>query len=135
LSSEHLKEPLTPSHLLAGRRTLSLPDGCGGGTDINDETFTVSPEDLSARLERLTRALDDYWIQWRDEHLLQLRERSHVTRNVGIPRAPIVGEVIVVHDKHCPHSLWKLGKVTELITRNGSQVRVLWSKSLQMRNQ
>ena len=102
---------------------MSLPDGCGGSTDINDDTFTMNPEDLSARLETLTRALDDYWIQWRDEYLLQLRERSHATRNVGIPQTPIVGKVVVVHDEHCPHSLWKLGRVTELITGNDGQVQ------------
>ena len=41
LSSEDLKEPLTPAHLLAGRCTLSLPDDSGGSTDINDDTFTI----------------------------------------------------------------------------------------------
>ena len=80
----------------------------------------MSPEDLSARLETLMRVLNDYWIQWRNN---QLRERSHVTRNVGIPRTPIVGEVVVVNDEHYPGSLWKFGRVTELITGNDGQVR------------
>jgi len=75
----------------------------------------MSPENLSARLETLTRALDDYWIQWRDEYLLQLRERSHATRNVG-------HQLVEVHDEHCPRSLWKSGRVTELITGNDGQV-------------
>ena len=33
-----------------------------------------------------------------------------------------MGEVVVVYDEHCPHSLWKLGRVTELITGNDGQV-------------
>ena len=123
LSSEDLKEPLTPSHLLAGRRVLSLPDGSGTDTDINDDNFTVGPKDLNSRLQLLTRALDEYWVQWRDDYLLELRERSHTTRNIGVPRSPIVGEVVVVHDEHSPRSQWKLGKVIELMTSNDGQVR------------
>ena len=83
LSSEDLKEPLTPSHLLNGRRVLSLPDGLGTDTDINDVDFSVSSEDLNTRLLHLTRVLDDYWVQWRDEYLLGLRERYNAVNNVG----------------------------------------------------
>jgi len=78
---------------------LSLPDGCGGRTDINGDTFTVSPEDLSARLETLTRALDDYWIQWQDEYLLQLRERSHATRNSKAAAHVVCRPSVLVHCK------------------------------------
>ncbi|XP_065915598.1 uncharacterized protein [Dysidea avara] len=91
LSSEDLTEPLTLSHLLAGRRILSLPDSSGANTDANDEIFVVSSEDLNFRLQHLTRALDYYW--W------------------------------VVHDEHCPRSLWKLGRVTGVIIGNDGQVR------------
>ena len=91
LSSEDLTEPLTLSHLLAGRRILSLPDSSGANTDANDEIFVVSSEDLNFRLQHLTRALDYYWVQWRDECLLVFRERYHTITNVGVPQSPIVG--------------------------------------------
>ena len=78
-------------------------------------TLSLSPEDLSARLETLTRALDDYWIQWRNEYLLQLRKDLML---LGMLE-PIVGEVVVIHDEHNPHRLWKLGRVIELITGSG----------------
>ena len=123
LSSEDLTEPLTPSHLLTGRRVLSLPDSSGANTDVNDETFVVRSEDLNSRLLRLTRALDDYWVQWREEYLLGLRERYNTVNNVGVPRSPVVGEVVVVHDEHYPRSLWKLGRVTDVIASNDGKVR------------
>ena len=34
-----------------------------------------------------------------------------------------MGEVVVVHDEHHPRSLWKLGKVTDVIASNDGQVR------------
>ena len=93
-------------------RVLSLPDGTGATTDIADEDFILSSEDLNARAQSLTRALEDYWIRWREEYLLQLRERYHAADNTGVPRAPILGEVVLVHDENHPRTLWKLGRVT-----------------------
>ena len=42
---------------------------------------------------------------------------------MGVPRSPIV-EVVVVLDEHCPRtcSLWKLGRVTDVIASNDGQV-------------
>ena len=123
LSSEDVEEPLTPSHLLTGHRVLSLPDGTGVTTDGTDDEFLLSSEDLNVRAQNLTRALDDYWIRWREEYLLQLRERHYATDNVGVPRAPIPGEVVVIHDNNHPRTLWKLGRVTKVITGDDGQIR------------
>ena len=123
LSSEDLEEPLTPSHLLTGHRILSLTDGMGATTDVTDEDFVLSSEDFNAKAQRLTRALQDYWIRWREEYLLQLRERYHAADNTGIPRAPILGEVVLVHDENHPRTLWKLGRVTSVITGDDGQIR------------
>ena len=85
LSSENLEEPLTPSHLMIGHRVLSLPDSTRVTTDINDENFALSSEDLNCKAQCLTRALEDSWIRWREEYLLQLRKRYHVADHTGIP--------------------------------------------------
>ena len=50
-------------------------------------------------------------------------ERYHTIRNFGVPRSPILGEVVVVHGEHCPRSLWKLGRVIDVITGNDGQVQ------------
>ena len=87
---------------MTGHRVLSLLDGAGATTDITDEDFVLSSEDLNARAQRLTRALEDYWIRWREEYLLRLREQYHAADNTGIPRAPILGEVVLVHHENPP---------------------------------
>jgi len=46
-------EPLTPSHLLVGRRLLSLPDDLGIVED-DDEEFSVSDNILQKLARRLT---------------------------------------------------------------------------------
>jgi len=60
VSSKYLKEPLTPSHLSAGHRVLSLLDSSGTDTDICDDNFSMSPEDLNSRLQHLTGTLDEH---------------------------------------------------------------------------
>ena len=102
---------------------LKQPDGTGVTTDSTDEDFLLSSEDLNARAQILTGALNDYWIRWREEYLLQLRERHYATDNVGVPRAPIPGEVVVIHDDNHPRTLWKLGRVTDVITGDDVQIR------------
>ena len=41
VSTKDLDEPLTPSHMLSGRRILSLPDGTVATENNTDEDFKV----------------------------------------------------------------------------------------------
>ena len=122
LSSEDLEEPLTPSHLLTGCRILSLPN-VTEAVDSTDELFVVDSHDLNARVQHLTSVLEDYWIRWREEYLLQLRERYSTVDSVGVARSPVPGEVIIVHDENHPRSFWKLGRVTDIIKGDDGHVR------------
>ena len=45
ISSDDLDEPLTPAHLLTGRRLLSLPD-----CQASDDDLDVSPKPLTKRM-------------------------------------------------------------------------------------
>ena len=90
--------------------------------DITDEEFRLTSDDVTIRLQHLTHVLDDYWIRWKNEYLLQLRERYSPVDTVGLPRAPVPGEVVIVHDENHPHSLWKLGKVTDVIKGDENQI-------------
>ena len=58
VSSEDLKEPLTPSHLLTGYHLLCLPDG--SAVYDTDEDFEMTSHDLTIRAQNLTRALDQF---------------------------------------------------------------------------
>ncbi len=55
-----MEEPLTPSHLLVGHRTLSLPDPI---VHIDDPDVYSSdpPEALSRRMCHLTKTLQKFW--------------------------------------------------------------------------
>ena len=94
----------------------------------------MTSQDLHTRIHNLNRILDQFWVRWRDEYLLQLRERYHITDNVGVARVPIPGEVVLVHDENHPHTMWRLGRVSELIVGADGQTRGTHLKSAQMEN-
>ena len=113
LSSSDLEEPLTPSHLLMGRRVLSMPDQLGANVNPDDEDFTTSPSptQLSDRVKRLNSALNHFWTRWRDEYLLD----SSVS----------VGDMVVIHDESLPRGFWKLGRVEEVISGQDGKIRAV----------
>ena len=56
VTSEDLDEPITPSHLLIGRRILSVPDNLCYSDD--DETYEVTRAVLTKRMKYIGRTLD-----------------------------------------------------------------------------
>ena len=96
--SEDLDEPLTPSHLLTGRRLLCLPD----------PPLDVDPDlvELSLRARYLSTVLNHYWQRrWKREYLLELREqhRTSIKNVVGDGKVVAVGD-----DQGLPREFWKL---------------------------
>ena len=122
-SSEDLEEPLTPSHLLTGHRTLGLPNAPVMVDDNSDEDFTVDQRDLHGRVTILKQAIAEFWDRWHNEYLLQLRERYTHTDTVGVPRPPIPGEVVLIHEDNQPRTLWRLGRVKDVIEGSDGQIR------------
>ena len=60
VSADDLDEPLTPSHLLVGRRLMNYPDhllNAGRGLDSDQE----DSHKLNARLKHLNHSLDSFW--------------------------------------------------------------------------
>ena len=56
ISTEYIDEPLTPAHLLTGRRLLSLPD-----RHVKEDDFEVLPEHLTRRMIFLNKIIDQFW--------------------------------------------------------------------------
>ena len=117
VSAEDLEEPLTPSHLLVGRRILNLPDHLGYLYGPDDEEFSVDSVQLTRRMKYLNNTLNHFWNRWRTEYLSELREAHvHSARKNLVTRGSdvSVGDIVIVHDEQLPRGLWKLGRVQEL---------------------
>ena len=70
-SGKDTEEPLTPSHLICGRRLMSLPDS--NTSDTPDYDVDVQPQDLSRRMQHLSNVLNHFSKRWRNEYLIELR--------------------------------------------------------------
>ncbi len=112
VSAGDLEEPLTPSHLIVGRRLLSSTAPC----PEPDEFQPVTADDLTRRARYLNATIDHFWRRWRKEYLVGLREmHSHYKNPPHTPRVA-VGDVVIIHSDDQPRGMWKLGKVEELLT-------------------
>lgn len=120
VSMEDIEEPLTPSHLLTGRRILSLPYHL---CHRSEEDVEVGPEFLTKRARYLNRTLDRFWTRWRKEYLLELREAHRYHRGSTNPTQVSVGDVVVVHSADQPRAFWKLGQIKEVLPGRDGEIR------------
>ena len=78
LYPDDLEEPLTPSHLISGRRLLSLPGTTRSGADNSSTRETVT-----RRARYLQRLIDHLWNRWRREYIPALRESHRLKLDSG----------------------------------------------------
>ena len=106
---EVTEEPLTPSHLVIGRRLNTLPDR----TELSDD------EDCASKLQRKARHLsklkEHFRKRWTKEYLIGLREFHHCGTQGDHDRKIKIGDVVSIHDENLPRRNWRLGEITELI--------------------
>ena len=114
---DEFEEPLTPSHLVIGRRILSMQSK---NYSIN---VPHTQQVLSRRAKFLQRILDHFWNRWRSEYLTQLREQHRGSKRVGPLRKVQVGDVVCIHEKTTPRQLWRLGRVQRLLPGPDGEVR------------
>ena len=119
ISADDLDEPLTPSHLLVGRRLLSYPDHL---TVDHEEDSDVDASPLNTRFRHLNQLLDGFWSRWRKEYLLELREARHHHRSSGEPQLA-EGDIVVVYSDDQPRSFWKLGRIEKVLQGADGQRR------------
>ena len=104
------EEPLTPSHLVNGRRL-----GNNFSEEIND------PIEMN---EQLSKVLDHFWKKWSRGYLLELREIHKLRNNCSSPNRVInIGDIILVQDEKLPRSKWRTGRAKELIYSKDQAVR------------
>ena len=106
---DEFEEPLTSSHLVIGRRILSMPS----------KNYSIdvphTQQALSRRAKFLQSILDHFWNRWRAEYLTQVREQHRCSKRVSSLRKVQVGDVVCIHEKTTPRQLWRLGRVQRLL--------------------
>ena len=123
--SELNGEVLTPSHLVYGRRILTLPDEIVEP----EEAKSGNQGTCSARMRYLSLKLAHYWNRWRKEYLVSLREFHRgktEARNSEIES----GDVVTVFEEGKKRGQWKTGIVEGLVIGKdkvvrGARVRVI----------
>ena len=123
LSSDDVEEPLTPSHLLVGRRILNLPDHLNYHAEDGDDEFEITDETLQRRAKHLSSVLNHFWKRWSKEYLLELRDAHRQKRSTSTSTNIRVGDVVLVHDQDHPRGFWKMARVRKLITGRDGQTR------------
>lgn len=113
------EEPLTPSHLLYGRRITSLPypDEHVDGTETN-----ITHGMANKRSLHVQQIMQHFWTRWRNEYLTSLREFHRHTRKNG--HNVKVGDVVLIHDES-PRNKWPLSVIEELIPGGDGAVRAV----------
>lgn len=110
-------QPLTPSHLVSGRRITVLPHS--RDVDLDPQNI-ITRENISKRARMQQKLIDDFRCRWRREYLTALREHQRISgRNEQTIK---VGDIVMVHDEG-PRLRWKLARVEALIQGNDGRVR------------
>ena len=103
-------EPITPSHLLYGRRIIPLPHCTVEDEEINDPNFQGVSE-LRQRARGQAMVIKHFWSRWKNEYLTALRE-SHKTTGNNAQQIKI-GDVVLVHDDTARVN-WRLAVIESL---------------------
>ncbi len=107
--------PLTPSHLLHGRRLDSVPT-----MDENRDILTCDNVKANRNLHRQCELIAHFRERWKHEYLTSLREFHRASGNND--QSIRVGDIVQIQCD-CNRVLWKLAKVQELIRGKDGLVR------------
>ena len=111
VNSEDMDEPLTPSHLVTGRRLLSLPEEVLVHEERDNEVVL-----LTRRQHYMILLLAHFWTRWSREYVVELREHHQVKGHTS--SAPVIREgdiVTVMEEGKTNRGTWKLGRVVKLL--------------------
>ena len=117
------EEPLSPAHLLYGRRITALPHIRVEQDEISDPDYNQHGNtEIQRNSKRLALLIQHFWNRWRQEYLTSLREFHRTTGNNE--SSVKVGDVVLVHDEG-PRINWKLAVVEELLPGRDGHVRAV----------
>jgi hypothetical protein len=116
-------EPLTPAHLLYGRRITTLPSNYEADEELEDPTYgrDMDSQILSKAYLKTQNVLRAFWRKWSTSYLPSLREHHQATKG---PMKEIIkiGDVVQIH-QDSKRSEWKLAVVEQLNRGADGKVR------------
>ena len=117
---------LTPAHFLSLNPNVGLSNFAR--EDEHDTSFRTkvnSTENLILIRKKGLKHLEKSWQLWRDDYLLNLRERTQTKlKSPRVQTSPTakVGHIVLMKD-NLPRGCWRIGRITELIRSRNQQVR------------
>ena len=120
---ESVSLPLTPSHLVYGRRITTMPNGEHYEIQSTYQSLTRKAKHHRNLLQRFTK-------QWKHEYLLALREQSSTKSRANQNPEIAVGDIVIIRNDQTKRIFWKLAKVEQLLpgddgVTRAAEVRVL----------
>ena len=112
-------EPLTPAHLLHGRRITCLPHQQIDIDELTDPNYGAAVQ-LRKRARVQAAVLSDFRKRWCHEYLTSLREYHKASGDNK--QCVKKGDVVIVHDD-TPRITWKMAVVEDLIVGRDGLVR------------
>ena len=102
------REPLTPAHLLYGRRIITLPYN-----DKLPEPKPFTPDTVTKQARVQTSLIKHLRDRWRHEYLTSLRQNHKTTGQND--QSITVGDVVLIHyETH--RAKWKMGTIEQSMT-------------------
>ena len=116
--SDNINEALSPSHLIFGKRLLTLPDNIVYPEEIDD-----TPELFNKRMKYLITLQKRFWKQWSTTYLNELREHHKNREGTSVCREIQEGELITVQEDNLPRGQWKMGVIQRTLRGEDGVVR------------
>ena len=112
-------EPLTPAHLLHGRRITCLPHQAVELNELTDPSYGEAAQ-VRKRAKLQAAVLNDFQKRWCHEYLTSLRDYHKASGNNQ--QSVKKGDVVVVHND-IPRTTWKMAVIEDLIMGGDGLVR------------
>ena len=106
-----------------GTPTLSEQDE-KDDPDYKNKELTTSQK-IFESWKKGNQHLEQFWKVWKDDYLLNLRERSQRYNKhpkVQSSKVPKVGDIVQIKES-APRGTWKIGRIVEMITSQDGEQR------------
>ena len=107
------EEPLSPNHLIYGRRL-----------NVNQSAQEANSEcNPTVRYKYVNKLMNHFWKRFTTEYLAELRER-HITKTQRQSKQMInVNDLVLIKEDKLPRSKWRMGVVKEITSSKDGEIR------------